>query len=142
MNDQRIITREFFARRLADLCLRSGMSGLPKDDTSRHLLFTSMVSNLPADAPLDEKDVNVELTRWIATSQIAGLDHVTLRRQLVDAGYLLRRGDGSEYRVAPSPPGQPAFEDDAARQDLRVVLDARREEIARRKADFLAKSRA
>jgi hypothetical protein len=48
-----VLTLGFFTRRLADLCLRSGMSGLPNDDLSRHVLFTSMVASLPVETPVD-----------------------------------------------------------------------------------------
>ena len=140
MSNQQIVTTEFFARRLADLCLRSGMSGLPKDDFSRHVLFTSMVAGLPIDAALGEQEINAALARWIQASQIKELDHITLRRSLVDAGYLGRRSDGTGYRVVADPPGQPPYEAGVARLDLQAVLEARREEMARRKAEYLARS--
>ena len=140
MNGQQVVTTESFAKRLSDLCLRSGMSGLPRDEASRHVLFTSMVTGLPVDASLGEQEVNAHLARWIATSGIKELDHITLRRCLVDAGYLDRRADGSGYRVAAAPPGRPPLEAGVATLDLGAVLEARREEMARRKAEFLARS--
>jgi len=139
MDDQNVLTIGFFTKRLADLCLRSGLSGLPRDDVSRHVLFTSMVAALPVDAPLDQAVVDARLTRWIETSGIKELDHVTLRRYLVDAGYLCRRADGSSYRVVADPPGRPRLEAGVANVDLAAVLQARREEVARRKAEYLAR---
>jgi hypothetical protein len=140
MNGQQTVTPEFFARRLADLCLRSGMSGLPKDDVSRHVLFTSMVMKLPVDVPLPEREINAQLARWIDTSGIKELDHITLRRYLVDAGYLARRPDGTAYQVVATPPGRPPLEAGVDGLDIEVVLEARRKEMARRKAEHLAKA--
>jgi hypothetical protein len=140
MDGKNVLTVEFFTKRLADLCLRSGLSGLPRDDVSRHVLFTSMVAALPVDAPLGQADVDARLTRWIETSGIKELDHVTLRRHLVDAGYLCRPSDGSSYRVVTDPPGRPRCDAAVTNVDLAAVLQARREEVARRKAEYLART--
>jgi hypothetical protein len=139
MESNNVLTIAFFSKRLADLCVRSGMSGLPRDDVSRHVLFTSMVATLPVETPLDHRVVDARLTQWIETSGIKELDHVTLRRYLVDAGYLWRRVDGTGYRVAADPPGRPRCEAGVADIDLAAVLRVRREEVARRKAEYLAR---
>jgi len=140
MECHNVFTAAFFARRLADLCLRSGLSGLRRDEVSRHVLFTSMVAGLPVETPFDQQLADARLTRWIETSGIKDLDHVTLRRHLVDAGYLCRRADGSGYRVVADPPGRPRCEAGVADVDLAALLQARREEVARRKADYLARA--
>ncbi len=139
MESRNVLTTAFFTKRLADLCLRSGMSGLPRDEVSRHVLFTSMVATLPVETPLAQSVVDARLAHWIETSGIKELDHVTLRRCLVDAGYLGRRADGTEYRVAADPPGRPGCEAGVDSLDLAAVLRVRREEVARRKADYLAR---
>jgi hypothetical protein len=41
MKDQATINREYFVKRLAILCLKSGLSGFPKDETDRHILLKS-----------------------------------------------------------------------------------------------------
>lgn len=140
MERQDLFTVAFFTKRLADLCLRSGLSGLPRDEISRHVLFTSMVAALPLETPIDQQQVDACVARWIETSGIKELDHVTLRRSLVDAGYLVRRPDGSGYRVVADPPERPRCEAGVADVDLASVLQARREEVARRKAEYLARA--
>ena len=140
MQGHSVLTVGFFTRRLADLCLRSGLAGLPRDEVSRHVLFTSMVSALAADALLDQPEIDARLTQWIETSGIKELDYATLRRSLVDAGYLSRRADGSGYRVITDPPGRPPCEAGVAEVDLAAVLRARREEVARRKAQYLTRA--
>jgi len=140
MEAQNVLTVAFFTKRLGDLCLRSGLSGLPRDEASRHVLFTSMVGALPVATPLVQAAVDTCLARWIETSGLKDLDHVTLRRSLVDAGYLDRPADGSSYSVVANPPGRPRCEAGVAGVDLAAVLQSRREEVARRKAEYLARS--
>lgn len=140
MESHDVITVAFFTKRLGDLCLRAGLSGLPSDQGARHVLFTSMIGSLPAGTPLEQPAVDARLASWIETSGLEGLDYVTLRRCLVDAGYLDRRADGSEYRVVADPPGRPRCEEGVAAVDLASVLQARREEVARRKAEYLARA--
>lgn len=43
-----------------------------------------------------EWEINELLFRWLASVR-AEIDHVTLRRRMVDYGFLLRRMDGSAY---------------------------------------------
>ena len=140
MNTEHPVNAEFFAKRLADLCLRSGMSGLPKDELNQHVLFRSMLLGLDAGTAFTEQEINARLARWIAVSQIKELDHVLLRRRLVDAGYLERHPDGTGYRVAHAAPGQPTFSPDVNQVDMPAVLEARRQEMAERKKAFLARS--
>ena len=58
---------------------------------------------LPADVVLREADVNMALKHSLSGScSFLAVDHVELRRWLVDAGWLSRDGFGREYRrVAP-----------------------------------------
>jgi hypothetical protein len=46
MNNDRRITREYFIKRLIDLCLRSGLSGYPTDIIDQHILFKSAALSL------------------------------------------------------------------------------------------------
>lgn len=58
---------------------------------------------LPADAALRETEVNTALKRCLADEgRFLDVDHVELRRWLVDAGWLLRDGFGREYRRVPA----------------------------------------
>ena len=54
-----------------------------------------VASKLPADAEMTEREVNELLDRWATFG-----DRVTLRRELVDHGCLLRDSHGRSYRVA------------------------------------------
>ena len=54
---------------------------------------------LPENLALREADVNAELKRCLSEEcSFLDVDHVELRRRLVDAGWLTRDGFGREYR--------------------------------------------
>jgi hypothetical protein len=142
MKPEQTVTREYFIKRVAELCLRSGMSGLPKDDLDRHILYKSAVLTFDPQAVFTEKEVTARLGTWIDTlCQIKNIDGVTLRRYLIDTGYLTRSKDGSQYRVA-HPGPQPSFFDESIDSvDVPEVIDSARAEIERRKQAYLSKHR-
>lgn len=135
------ITKEDFVKRLGNLCLKSGLSGLPKNEIDQHILLKSAVLLLDRSGSFTEKEVNEKLKAWTANvSQIKELDHVSLRRQLVDTGYLKRDPDGSRYWVASPSPRRDLFEAAVDELDIPKVIETLREEIARRKKEHLARS--
>ena len=96
-----MLTIEQFEERMAELCLRSGMAGFPRKRRDQHILLKSVVLTLERKQDYTESEIRDKLAYWlvdICTS--ADLDHVTLRRLLVDTGYLERKADGSRYHVA------------------------------------------
>ena len=140
MNDQFPITKEIFIKRLGDLCLRSGLSGLPKDEKDQHILLKSAVLLLGQPREFTEKEINAGLDTWVKdVSQIKTLDRVTMRRRLVDTGYLTRSPDGSRYQITRPSPRADLFDPAIDELDiLQVIVDAR-EEIARRKREHTQK---
>lgn len=142
MDNSKIITTEQFIKRAGDLCLKSGMSGLPKDETDQHILLKSTMLAFDVQQEYSEQEVNEKLAYWCSRiSQIKDLDHVTLRRRLVDTGYLIRSSDGSSYQAALSGPYQPVFEEGILRVNLEEILQAKKEEIERRKQEFMARNK-
>jgi hypothetical protein len=141
MSNEQIISKEQFIKRLIDLCLRSGLSGYPTDVTAQHILLKSAVLSMDVSGAITEKEVNEKLKYWIDNiSRIKNIDHGTLRRRLVDAGYLTRTNDGSSYQVAPSRVHPPFFEESIEQVNVAEVLQTGREEIARRKQEYLDKN--
>jgi hypothetical protein len=95
------LTVEQFEERMAELCLRSGVAGLPRKPRDRHILLKSVVLTLDRDRDYTEREIGDKLAYWLVDIYTsADLDHVTLRRLLVDTGYLERTADGSSYKVA------------------------------------------
>ncbi len=137
------VTKEYFSKRLADLCLKSGLLDLPKDLTDRHILLKSAILMVgQPGSNLSEKEVNVKLELWfLEVGQIQYLDPVTIRRSLVDAGYLTRSKDGSAYQVSKPGPAMVLFDPSVDQLDIVEVITAAREELARRKKEYLGKSK-
>lgn len=128
-----LVTASEFRERLAVLCGAPDRR-FPRKHRDRHILFRSVVGMLDADRRYSEPELNAGLAQWsAAVGDGIGIDHVTLRRYLVDWGYLLRDRDGATYSVRRDGAGDVAFERDVEGVDpIDVVHDAR-EEADRRK---------
>ncbi len=132
------ITCEEFKERLLDLCVHSSLTSLPHRLRDRHILMKSMVLNLSTDQRYTEKEIDERLKLWLATTGCArGLDHVTLRRQLIEHGYLGRERDGSCYWVCSTGGRQALFEPSVEDIDINEVIRTCRELIRQRKEDYL-----
>jgi hypothetical protein len=142
MNNQTTISKDLFVKKFADLCLKNGMSGLPKDETDQHILLKSMAIFIGPEESLTEQEIKEKLSQWITRlSLIKDLDHVTLRRRLVDTGYLIRSSDGASYHTAATGPYMPTFDAEIDRLDLAEIIRQRREEVERRRQEFMNKNR-
>jgi hypothetical protein len=141
MNKDQPITKAYFEKRFADLCLRSGLAGFPKDEVDQHILLKSAVLTFGEANTYTEKEINEKLEAWVLlVGQIKEIDRTTLRRRLVDTGYLARAKDGSSYQVVPSAPRPQFFAEEVDQVNVTEVIVAAREEIARRKKAYLEKS--
>lgn len=135
------VTKELFCKRLAALCARSGMSGFPKDEGDQHILLKSVALTIGQGGILNEQEINEKLKYWInRISQIEKLDHSSLRRWLIDAGYLTRSSDGSQYHTVASAPRSGFFDEAVESVDVEAELQNAREEIELRKQAYLSKA--
>lgn len=136
-----LITCDEFTKRIVKLLLRSNLTDLPKSAMDRQVLFKSVMLHLGQTGEMNEKEVNAKLIAWIKdVARMQAFDHVTLRRALVDAGYLTRSSDGATYQISPSNPRAWQFEAAIDHLDVLDVLDAAREEMAQRKRAYLEKA--
>lgn len=143
MNNNLLMTSEQFTNRLVSLCLRSGLSGMPKDETDRHILLKSAVILIGSTGPLTEKEINERLQTWLdQVCTIKNFDRVTLRRWLVDTGYLIRDGLGINYRIGLPGPRPDLFDPAVDQIDLVATIRAAREEIELKKQTYLAKPKS
>lgn len=71
------------------------LTGVPAQAGRRRVLLEHVVQSFEPGRDYSEKEVNVVLQAWSADSPV---DHVALRRYLVDEGLLTRAGTGSNYR--------------------------------------------
>jgi len=133
MSNERI-TAERFKKRLADLCVGSGPGGLPRRPADREILFTSVLLTLRREEGYTQKTLDRELVRWLTSiAEPIETDHVTLRREMVDRGFLVRESDGSQYRAAIPDWWTSAFESGVLEVDVPEVVERARQERARRK---------
>lgn len=88
---------------LAPLVVKEGLSLAGLTPRERAAALALACTRVPADVALREADVNAALKAALGDEcRFIGVDHVELRRWLVDSGWLVRDGFGREYRrVAP-----------------------------------------
>ena len=89
-----------FKNRLAVLCLRGGGRGFPRKHRDQLILFKSITLMLEPKRTYSEPEVNECLAKWLSqVGRSLEIDPVSLRRSLVDAGYLIRDPAGKRYQV-------------------------------------------
>lgn len=89
-----------FKRRLVALCASGVGPGLPRKRRDTHILLRSMAMHFDPAGRYTERAVGEVLKRWLAAAgPRVELDHVGLRRTLVDEGYLARDAAGAAYEV-------------------------------------------
>ncbi len=85
------------------LCLLGGARGsraFPRRLRDRQILMKSILLQLDSSRSYTEPEINEALKRWSRdVAPAIRVDHVTLRRILVDYGHLERTADGRSYRV-------------------------------------------
>jgi hypothetical protein len=94
------IGRDEYARRISDLCARGGRHAFPRRARDRAILLHALVRSFPEDTDLTEPDVDARIQSWLLTTGRAlEIDHVALRRALVDEWFLSRDRQGTAYRA-------------------------------------------
>jgi len=122
------------AENLLRRLLHSGrFAGFPKHPRHLDIVLAVAAGCLSRQRPYAEPEINDALGEWLASVR-ADIDHVTLRRRMVDCGFLKRTRNGSRYflnygRVA-GVLGDPAVAVDAGAIRSAVV----RERQARKRA--------
>ena len=121
------------------LCVSSGLRGIPRKNRDRHILLKSITLILALKKDYAEHELNDDLRAWLRDvgSTIRRLDHVYLRRLLVDEEYVGRSRDGSRYWVAVGSRYQAVFAPDVDDVDVRGVITAARDDQELKKRQFL-----
>ena len=133
------ITADEFKKRLFELCSLSGLSGLPRKSRDRHILLKSVALLLDKTREYSEGEINQELQSWLSNvGSSIGLDHVELRRRLIDHEYLGRCKDGSRYWVAVSSRQQMEFEREIEGVDVPLLNKQSRQANLEKKRRYLS----
>lgn len=136
------MTTDQYTKRLASLCLRSGLAGIPKDELDQHILLKSVTLLIGTGGKYTEQQISEKLELWLSdVCVIKNFDRVNLRRWMIDAGYLTRNSNGTDYQVAQPAPRPELFEPAIDQINVIETIRAAREEMERRKQAFLEKSR-
>ena len=123
------ISVDEFKQRLEILCLRKSEGGYPTKHRDQQILLKSVAMALDKNKDYAEAEINARLESWLATvGRKLHTDHVTLRRCLVDEGYLTRDPAGKSYRLQANIRAD-QFEPEIDSIDCADVID---EAIARR----------
>jgi hypothetical protein len=128
-----MITLEEFVERLCRLGADRGPRRFPRKQRDRQILMKSILMLLDSSRSYTEPEINELICTWnqdVAPSIQA--DHVTVRRLLVDYGYLERTSDGRAYRVG-FPARPVAFELAVEDLDLRATIAEFRKQRLRRR---------
>jgi hypothetical protein len=89
------------ARRILERLLANGpLTALPKRPGDQHLVALLAAARFAPGGIYLEAEVNARLVAWLETISVPyGIDHVTMRRLLVDSRLLTRTKSGSSYHL-------------------------------------------
>jgi len=132
------LTASQFTDRFVSLVLAG--RELPKKHLDRHILLISSILKLDPGRSYSEKELNEQLQIWVIHfGRSFGLDHVTLRRYLVDEKYLARDAAGGAYQLAAE--GLPYTFDESIRElDLEQLVAEARQARELKKQQYLKQS--
>jgi hypothetical protein len=98
-----MIAASDFIRRLKALARGGVGPGLPRREQDRHVLLKAVALELADKLPCSERDLGIALQGWLASAgPRVDVDPVSLRRALVDFGYLRRDTAGRRYEPCAS----------------------------------------
>jgi hypothetical protein len=134
-----VISAAEFVERVLQLGADRGPRGFPRARRDREILLKSVALDLDEKRTYTEREVNEHLKRWQReVAPAIDVDHVSLRRWLVDYGHLERTRDGAAYRLG-FPAQSVAFDVEIYDVDLRATVAAYLAEQARKTAERRAR---
>jgi len=132
--EKSFITKDEFKKRLADLYARSGALRLPRRQRDRHILLKSIALILDKEREYTQPEINSAIGSWLSyAAREIKIDHVWLRRQLVDAGYITRDKRGKSYQLSNDYMNRITFEPSIDEIDPYGVIRNAYKEIEQRK---------
>lgn len=136
---ERIVTATEFKERLAAICLSGGAAAFPRRYRDRQILYRSIIQRLEPHRKYSEEELNTALQQWMLDiGACLGIDHVTLRRYLIDERYLARDMDGSAYEVHAVGNATVEFEPEISAIDAFTVIQDAKDRIAERRKLYSA----
>lgn len=97
---------------------------LPKKPLDRQIVLISAILGLTLGQQYSEGGINAELQRWVLLfGHRYSLDHVTLRRYLVDERYIVRDASGGVYQLGALEQLPTTFDATLFGLDLNALID-------------------
>ena len=129
------IAKDEALKALKRMLANGPLTDLPRSRPDQVLLFALAAGRFEAGRTYDEKGVNEVLRGWLEGASVPyGVDHVTVRRCLVDARFLVRDKAGTGYEVAPARIHE-AIADDVQELDPGRIIAEVRQLRAQRKRE-------
>ena len=118
-----------------------GGQDLPKKPLDRQIVLLSAILGLEHGRSYSENELNGELQKWVIQfGKRYGLDHVTLRRYLIDERYLARDSAGTAYQLA-APEALPnTYDPSLEKIDLVALIDEAKAARELKKQQYLKKA--
>ena len=136
MSSSHHITREAFASTFPRLI--EGRLLLPKKRSELQMLLISVTLTFEPGRIYSEPRVNEHIREWVSRfGSDLSVDHVTLRRYLIDEGILIRDEFGSSYQLNDETPFF-SFDPSIRNLDLEGLVAQAQKARAARKRAFLA----
>ena len=109
---------------------------LPRKRTQLNVLLLLLAASFEEGVSLSEKEVNVHIKNWLfGWTRPESVDHVTVRRYLVDYQFLKRDHSGLQYATA-SKILRSSIEGDARDLHPREIMRSIQEEREKRKLRY------
>ena len=125
---------EIIHKALRRMLSNGPLTGVPRRREDEELLLRLAAARFEPGREYREPEVNELLESWLATfCEPYGIDHVTLRRGLVDARLLRRDTAGTIYRVDPDRVAALREEAEAAGEPAEVMEKIRAERAERKR---------
>jgi hypothetical protein len=123
-------------RRLINICTGNEML-FPRKLRDRHVMLFAASSTFERGMIYTEKEIDTAIRNWLDRGcPSLMIDEVTLRRELIDANYLMRDDAGRFYAVGQGPTEVSFTQDAAAIDPVMVVADALADRAARKREHF------
>ena len=127
-----VISVEEFVERICLIGAAKGPRRFPRKRRDRQIVTKSILMTLDSARTYSELEINEAIQRWnVEVAPEISTDHVSVRRTLIDYGYLERTASGKKYRVG-FPPGPVAFDLEIDDIDIRATVAAYRDQMERR----------
>jgi hypothetical protein len=131
------ISANEFKQRLPQLCLTLSANELPRRQRDKHIIFKSVTFFFEPGRSYSETEVNSLIDSWREqVGRACNIDRVTLRRSLIDEGYLTRTNDGCAYARSADGGPQGMFENEVDSVDPAATIVEAMRDIEERRRRF------